>query len=120
ALKVLGGRFDVPLDQRSAEALGNLEREHGLAGPGLALDQQRTLERDGGIDRDLEVVGCDIGAGSFKTHRLSRVERQQYRRKRAQFNRMAAASHRHRTNVSRIAARGESRISYIPFEAHEF
>src|SRR5262244_1756346 len=79
----------LPLDQRSAEALGNLEREHGLAGPGLAFDQQRTLERDGGIDRDLEVVGCDIGAGSFKTHRLSRVE--QYRRKRAHFNRMAAA-----------------------------
>ena len=47
--------------QRSAEALGNLEREHGLAGPGLAFDQQRTLERDGGIDRDLEVVGRDIG-----------------------------------------------------------
>src|SRR5262249_33423723 len=29
---------------------------------------QRALERDGGIDRDLEVVGCDIGAGSFETH----------------------------------------------------
>src|SRR5262249_19740281 len=28
---------------------------------GLAFDHQRTLERDGGIDRDLEVVGRDIG-----------------------------------------------------------
>src|SRR5262249_20419953 len=37
-------------------------------GPGFAFDQQRALERDGGIDRDLEVVGCDIGAGSFETH----------------------------------------------------
>src|SRR6266481_8098120 len=31
---------------------------------------ERPLERDGGIDRDLEVVGCDIGAGSFETHGL--------------------------------------------------
>src|SRR5262249_37426067 len=45
---------------------GNLEREHGLAGPGLAFDQQRTLERDGGLHRDLEVAGRDIAAGPFE------------------------------------------------------
>ena len=45
---------------------GNLEREHGLAGPGLAFDQQRALERDGGIDRDLEVVGRDIRRWSLR------------------------------------------------------
>src|SRR5262249_34578218 len=103
SLQRLGSRFDVPLDQWSAQTLGNLEREHGLAGPGLAFDQQRALERDGGIDRDLKVVGCDVGAGSFETHGLTRVEKEQYRRKRAHFNRTAAASRRHRTKVSRIA-----------------
>src|SRR5262245_48086689 len=61
--------------QRSAEALGNLEREHGLAGPGLAFDQQQTLERDGGIDRDLNVVGRDIGAGPFETHGVGNLNR---------------------------------------------
>ena len=71
SLQRLGGRFDVPLDQGCAQALGDLEREHRLTGPGLAFDQERSLERDGCIDRDLEVVGCDIGAGSFKAHRAS-------------------------------------------------
>src|SRR5262249_35349788 len=106
----LGGRFDVPLDQRSAQTLGNLEREHGLSGPGLAFDQQRALERDSGIDRNLEVVGCDVGAGSFETHGLARVEKEQYRRKRAHFNRTAAASRRHRTSGSRSAATADGKI----------
>ena len=70
ALQRLGGGFDVPLEQRCGEALGDFEREHGLAGAGLALDQQGALERDGGVDGDLEVVGHDVGAGSFETHGL--------------------------------------------------
>ena len=70
-LQRLGGRLDVPLDQRRAEALGDFQRQHGLAGAGLALDQQRPLQRDGGVDRDLEIVGGDIGAGAFKTHAYS-------------------------------------------------
>ena len=68
ALQRLGGRLDVPFDQRRVEALGDLQRQHGLAGAGLALDQQGPLERDRGIDRDLEIVGRDIGAGAFKPH----------------------------------------------------
>ena len=43
ALLGLGGRFDVPLDDGHAERLGHLERQHRLAGAGLALDQQRAL-----------------------------------------------------------------------------
>jgi peptide-methionine (S)-S-oxide reductase len=42
-----------------------------------------------------------------------RVEREQYRRKRAHFNRTAAASRRHRTNVSRIAATEDGKMPYI-------
>ena len=58
----------MPLDQRRAERLGDLDGEHGLAGAGLALDQERPLERDRGVDRHLEVVGGHIGASPLKTH----------------------------------------------------
>jgi hypothetical protein len=58
----------VPLEQRRAERLGDLDRQHGLAGARLALDQQWPLQRNGGIDRDLEVVGGDIGPGAVKAH----------------------------------------------------
>jgi peptide-methionine (S)-S-oxide reductase len=44
---------------------------------------------------------------------LARVEKEQYRRKRAHFNRTAAASRRHRTNVSRIAATEDGKMPYI-------
>src|SRR5262245_20683543 len=46
------------------------------------------------------------------------VEREQYRRKRAHFNRTAAASRRHRMNVSRIAATGDGKRPYIPAATH--
>ena len=39
SLQRLGGRLDVPLDQRRADRLGDLDRQHGLAGAGLAFDQ---------------------------------------------------------------------------------
>ncbi len=60
ALLRLGRRFDMPLDQRRAERLRNLEREHGLAGAGLAFNQQGPLQRDGGIDGDGKVAGRDV------------------------------------------------------------
>jgi hypothetical protein len=47
----LGGGLDVPFDQRRAQSAGHLARQHGLAGAGLALDQQRTLQNDGGVHR---------------------------------------------------------------------
>src|SRR5262245_4937972 len=67
-LQGLGGRLDMPFDQRRADRLGDLEREHGLAGAGLALDQKRSLERDRCVDRNFEVVRCDIRAGAFESH----------------------------------------------------
>ena len=62
----LGRRLDVPLDDRRAERLGDLEREHGLARAGLALDQERPLERDRGVDGDLEVVGRHVAPRPLK------------------------------------------------------
>jgi hypothetical protein len=42
--------------------------QHGLAGAGLALDEQRPLQHDRGIHRDLEVIGRDIVLGTGKFH----------------------------------------------------
>ena len=39
ALLGLCRRFDMPLDQRQAQRAGDLEGQHCLAGPRLALDQ---------------------------------------------------------------------------------
>ncbi|KIT74387.1 hypothetical protein QP62_00035, partial [Staphylococcus aureus] len=55
ALLRLGGRLDVPLDQRGVHRLGDLIGEHGLARTRFALDEQGTPQRDGGVDRDLQV-----------------------------------------------------------------
>ena len=68
ALQRLGGRLDVPLDQRRSDRLGHLERQHRLAGPGLALHQQRPLQRDGGVDGDLEIVGRNVVLGALELH----------------------------------------------------
>ena len=74
ALLRLGGRLDVPRDQAQAERLGDLVGEHGLAGARLALDQERSLQRDGGVDRDLQIVGGDIILGTSKFHRIALVD----------------------------------------------
>jgi hypothetical protein len=68
ALLRLGGRLDVPFDQRRADRLGDLVRQHGLAGAGLALDQQRPLQRDRGVHRHAQVVAGNIGVGAGKFH----------------------------------------------------
>ena len=68
ALLRLGGRLDVPLDHRGVQRLGDLVRQHGLAGAGLALDQQRTLQRDGGVDGHAQVVAGNVGVGTGKFH----------------------------------------------------
>ena len=66
-LQRLGGRFDVPGDQLLAERLGDLVREDRFAGAGLALDQQRPLERDRGVDGDLQILRRHIGVGALET-----------------------------------------------------
>ena len=81
ALMRLGGRFDVPFDQRRADRRGDLMGQDGLAGARLALDQQGPAQRDGGIDRDLEVVGGDIvGVPSKRMRRLRWASTQGKRR----------------------------------------
>jgi hypothetical protein len=70
ALMGLGGGLDVPGDQLGAERFGQLLGEHGLAGARFALDQQRPLQGDGGVDRQLQVIGGDVGLGAFELHLL--------------------------------------------------
>ena len=64
----LGGAFDVPFDQRRPQRIGDLMREHGLAGAGLALDEERAAELHRGVDGDLEVLGRDVRGCAFETH----------------------------------------------------
>ena len=68
ALLRLGGGLDVPLVDGQTERLGHFLGQHGLAGTGLALDQQRALQRDGGVDGEGQVVGRDILVGTVETH----------------------------------------------------
>jgi len=58
----------VPLQQRQIERRGHLFGQHGFAGAGLALDQQRALQRDGGIDREHQVVGGNVALGALEFH----------------------------------------------------
>jgi hypothetical protein len=64
----LGRRLDVPLQQRPPERARNLLGQHRLAGAGLALDEQRTLERDRRVHREHQVGGGDVGVGAFEAH----------------------------------------------------
>ncbi len=68
ALQRLGGRLDVPLDQRRADRLGDLDGQHRLAGPGLALHQQWPLQRDGSVNGNLEIVGGNVVLGALEVH----------------------------------------------------
>ena len=52
-LLCLGGRFDVPGDDRLVEGAGDLVGEERLARTRFALDQERPLQVDGGIDGHL-------------------------------------------------------------------
>ncbi|MCY1432424.1 hypothetical protein D9M71_484220 [compost metagenome] len=68
ALVGLGGGLDVPGDQACTERGGQLLGEHGLAGAGLALDQQWAFEGDGRVYRQFQVVCGDVVAGAFELH----------------------------------------------------
>ena len=67
ALLRLGGGFHVPLDKRRASRLGNFISEYGFAGAGLTLYQQRPPQHNGGVDRDLQIIGRDIALRAFET-----------------------------------------------------
>ncbi|CAG9215594.1 hypothetical protein BGLA2_2490011 [Burkholderia gladioli] len=78
----LGGRLDVPLQQRHAERGGHFLGQHGLAGAGLALYQQRALQRQRGVDGELQIVGGDVLRGTFEAHGgLFPGEKSQYKSK---------------------------------------
>jgi hypothetical protein len=63
----------VPLDERQAERGGDLPRQLGLAGAGLALDEERPLEGDRGVDRHGQVRGGDIVGRALEFHRGIRL-----------------------------------------------
>ncbi|MPN55759.1 hypothetical protein SDC9_203443 [bioreactor metagenome] len=69
----LGRRFDVPLEQRHVQCPCNFFGEQRLAGARLTLDEQRTLQGNGGIDRQGQVARGDIAIGTFEFHCLSSV-----------------------------------------------
>ena len=68
ALLGLGGGFDVPFDQRRIEGVGDLLGQHRLAGAGFALHQQWPAQGDGGVDRNLQIIGGNVTGGAFETH----------------------------------------------------
>jgi len=68
ALLRLGRALDVPLQQRHVQRLRHLFGQHGLARAGLALDEQRTLERDGCVDGQHQVLRGDVILGAFEFH----------------------------------------------------
>ncbi len=64
----LGGGFDVPGNQLGAHGLGQLLGQHGFTRARLALDQQRAFQGNGSVNRQFEVVGCDVGLSTFELH----------------------------------------------------
>ncbi len=68
ALLGLGGGLDVPLQQRQPQGARHLLGQQGLAGARLALDQQRALQGDGGVHRELEIRRGDITFGALEFH----------------------------------------------------
>src|SRR5438034_148771 len=67
ALLRFGRGFDVPGDQIPSDGAGNLMRQYRLAAPRLAFDEQRALQRDRGIDCNLQVRRHYISIGSRET-----------------------------------------------------
>ena len=68
ALLCLGGRFDMPFDQRGGESASDFMGEHRLSGTGFALDEKRTFENDCGVHRHGEITRRDIVLGALKMH----------------------------------------------------
>jgi cytochrome c553 len=68
ALLRLGGALDVPLQQRHADRVGHFLGQHRLAGARFTLHEQRPLQRDGGVDREHQVLRGDVGVGAVEFH----------------------------------------------------
>ena len=63
-------RLDVPRQHRHAEAVGDVARQHGLAGARLALQQQRPLEGDGAVDRVHQRPRGDVAGGALEARKV--------------------------------------------------
>jgi hypothetical protein len=68
ALLGLGGGLDVPFEQVGIQRPGHFVSKHGLAGAGLALDQQGPLQNDGCVNGNAQVFSGDIVGRAFKLH----------------------------------------------------
>ena len=58
----------MPLKERHVQCAGNFLGKQCLAGARFALDQQGALQDDGGVDRQRQVAGGDVGFSAFKLH----------------------------------------------------
>ena len=65
---VLGfcGGFDVPDQQLFAQRVGDGLSQHGLAGAGFALDQERLFQSHGDIDGLHQLFRCDVACTGFQ------------------------------------------------------
>ena len=65
----LGGGFHVPDDELLAQRVGDGLRQHGLACAGLALDEQRLLQRHGDVHRAHQLGRGDVVFGPAEGNR---------------------------------------------------
>jgi len=68
----------MPLVQRPAERTRHFLGEKRFSGAGLALDEQRSRERQRRIDGEFQIVGGDVGIGAFEAHARVRVDGLQF------------------------------------------
>ena len=68
ALQRLGGGLDVPFDQRRADRFGDFDGENGLPRARFTLYQQWSLQRDGRVDGDLQVVCRHVVLRALEPH----------------------------------------------------
>ena len=58
----------MPGQQRQIQGFGDLLGQQGFTGARLTLDQQRSFERDRGINRHLQIIGGNVFVGTLKLH----------------------------------------------------
>ena len=65
----------MPFYQWRTQCLGDLVSQHGFAGAGFALDQERSLQCYSGVDAGIKFFGGDVRFGSLETQDISPVMR---------------------------------------------
>ena len=63
-----GGGFDVPLQQRHVQRRSDFLGQHGFARSGLAFDEKRALEGDGGVNGQHQIGRCNVALGALEFH----------------------------------------------------